>query len=63
MKLLTKLYYRLFPTYKERDVQLVSYTEADRLMTGDNEWELSQLEDDNGIFAKVWICKKTRINF
>jgi len=62
MNALKKLYYRLFPTYKETDVQFVSYIKANDLMTEDRAWKLSKKEDKNSVLLMVWICKKIRIN-
>ena len=62
MNELRKLYYRLFPTYKETDVQFVSYTESNDLMTENRKWRISKKDDNNNSFGMVWICKKIRIN-
>ena len=61
MNRLRKLYYSIFPTFKETDNQFVSYLTADKLMLENSDWKLSKEEDNNHILGWVYICKKTRI--
>jgi len=67
MKLLKKLYYKIFPTYTERDEGLYGYLEADQMISDSinsedsEQWELSKLEDGNLTIGYVWLCKKTRV--
>jgi hypothetical protein len=61
MKQLRKLFFRIFKCYREDDVRLMNYSEADKLMRDDSSWKLSWKEDCNPLTGFVWICKKTRI--
>lgn len=62
-----KLYYKLFPTYREVDIMPVSYEEGDKMIkesihrSKENQWVLSKLEDTNTVYGVVVLCKKIRI--
>jgi hypothetical protein len=68
--MLKKLYYRLVPTYKVLETQLVTYQEGDKMIreTYDKpeaeRWVLAKEEDTNYIShttPMVYLCKKVRI--
>lgn len=67
MRLLTKLYYRLFPTYRTLENKVLNYTEADKLIRQNEgkppheQWVLSPMEDMNRGINIVFLERRERI--
>ena len=68
MKILRKLYLRLFPQYEILERKMLAYYEADRILretAGKEEserWQLdTEKEDNNKIVGIVYLCRKKRI--
>jgi hypothetical protein len=68
--MLKKLYYRLFPTYKVLETQLVTYQEGDKMIRETHDkpeaerWVLAKEEDTNYISyttPMVYLCRKVKI--
>ena len=60
-KMLRKLYLEWFKPYRSIDVQLVSYRDADVLISLDNRWVLAKQEDSNLDVGMVWLEKREYI--
>ena len=61
MEKLIRLWYKIFPIYREYDLMFTTYDKADKLMREDDSWKLSKKEDHNHVLGMVFICKKERI--
>ena len=68
MRLIRRLYYRLFTTYKRLELRKCSYAEGDALVTGSffkdeaEQWQLAIPEEDkNQAFDVVFLERRVRI--
>ncbi len=67
MKRLRRIYFKLFPTYKEIEVKCFTWAQADDLMKSEigkpakERWAISKEEDNNPTFDMVYLCRKERI--
>ena len=67
MKIITRLYYRLFKKYREIEVKLLPYNEADKLLKQnggkpeDQQWDLAKEEDINIAYGYVILARRERI--
>jgi len=67
MKLLRKLYYRVFVRYTILDTKFLPYRAADALIRQNEgkpeieHWVISPLEDTNRVIGHVYLCRRERI--
>jgi hypothetical protein len=67
MKIITRLYYRLFKKYREIEVKLLPYNEANELLKQnggkmeDQQWGLAKAEDTNIAYGYVFLARRERI--
>lgn len=67
LKLFSKLYYKIFPTYEILEIRFVNYWEGDRLIKESSgkpeseQWDIAKEEDTNRVFGMVYVCRKKRI--
>ncbi len=67
MKMLRRIYFKIFKHYKRLEVRLFTYSEADTMMKfsvgkpESDQWVLAKEEDTNFMYGYVYLERKIRI--
>jgi len=67
MRVLKKLYYKIFKHYQVLETKFVSYQDGDKMIRETHDkpkaerWLLAKEEDSNKVIGMVYLCRKRRV--